>query len=214
MLRTNLSTRPFYNENVVTAVLALLAVIGLALAAFNVWEVRSLTNQRSDFVAQRARDERMAQQFLATAAKQTSTIDKANLTSLADATREANTLIDQRTFSWTVLFGLLEKTMPMDVRLVAVSPSIDKGQIKVTMIVVAKQDPEIEKFIENLYALQGIGTFYDIVPRERIMADETNPAAGERATIEAYYLPQQTGPKAVPAPAPKKPSPPTKRGQP
>lgn len=212
MLRTNLSTRPFYNENVVTAVLALLAVIGLGLTAFNVWQVRSLTGQRSDFVAQRTRDDRMAQQFLASATKQTSTIDKANIESLTNATREANSLIDARTFSWTVLFGLLEKTMPMDVRLVAVSPGIEKGQIKITMIVVAKQDPEIEKFIENLYALQGAGTFYDIVPRERIMADESNPAAGERATIEAFYLPQQTGPKT--SPAAKKATLPTKRGRP
>lgn len=199
MLRTNLSTRPFYNENVVTAVLALLAVVGLALAAFNVWEIRSLTSERADFAGQRTRDERMARQFLAAAAKQTSTIDKANLDSLANATREANGLIDARTFSWTVLFGLLEKTMPMDVRLVAVSPSIDRGQIKITMIVVAKQDPEVEKFINALYSLQGSGTFYDIVPRERLAADETNPASGVRATIEAYYLPQQTGPTTTPA---------------
>lgn len=212
MLRTNLSTRPFYNENAVTAALALLAVIGLALTAFNVWEIRSLTGQRADFATQRTRDERMAQQFLATAAKQTSTIDKANLESLRNATQEANTLIDARTFSWTVLFGLLEKTMPMDVRLVAVSPNIERGQIKITMIVIAKQDSQVEKFIENLYSLQGSGTFYDIVPRERIAADEANPAAGERATIEAFYLPQQTGPKTTPAA--KKSSLPAKRGRP
>ena len=48
------------------------------------------------------------------------------------------TLIDQRTFSWTVFFGLIEKTLPLDVRLVAVSPSVEKGVFKVTMIVVAK----------------------------------------------------------------------------
>ena len=210
MVRTNLSTRPFYNENIVTAVLALLAVIGLALTAFNVWEIRELTRERSDFVAQRARDERMTQQFLSTADKQTSTIDKANLESLSNATQEANALIDARTFSWTVLFGLLEKTMPMDVRLVAVSPSIERGQIKVTMLVVAKRDPDIEKFINALYALQGSGTFYDIVPRERLAADE-NPASGVRATIEAYYLPQQSSSKTTPAG--KKSSPP-KRGQP
>jgi hypothetical protein len=211
MLRTNLSTRPFYNENIVTAMLALLAVAGLALTAFNVWEIRSLTSERSGFVAQRTRDERMAAQFVATATKQTSTIDKTNLDSLAASTREANTLIDARTFSWTVLFGLLEKTMPMDVRLVAVSPSIDKNQIKLTMIVVAKEDPEIEKFVDALYALQGAGSFYDIVPRQREVADETNPAAGVRATIEAYYLPQQAVPKTMPAA--KSPSP-TKRGRP
>ena len=211
MLRTNLSTRPFYNENVVTAVLALLAVVGLALTAFNVWEVRALTNQRSDFIAQRTRDERMTQQFLATAQKQTSTIDKANVESLVNATREANLLIEARTFSWTVLFGLFEKAMPMDVRIVAVSPSIEKNQIKLTMIVVGKKDTDIAAFVDKLYALQGTGSFYDIVPREEIAADETNLAAGVRATIEAYYLPQQTGPKTTPAP--KKASPP-KRGRP
>src|SRR5437899_4193402 len=111
MLRGNLSSRPFYNERVVALVLALIAVIGLALTAFNVWELRALTSERSQYVGQRNRDERLTRQVIATADRLSNTVDKAGLERVTFATREANTLIDARTFSWTVFFGLLEKTM-------------------------------------------------------------------------------------------------------
>ena len=49
--------------------------------------------------------------------------NQAELQLVAAEAREANELIDQRTFSWTELFNQLEATLPADVMLVSVRPS-------------------------------------------------------------------------------------------
>ena len=45
MLRTNLSTRPFYNERAVHVCLALSAILVVALTVFNLWEIYSLSGR-------------------------------------------------------------------------------------------------------------------------------------------------------------------------
>ena len=40
--------------------------------------------------------------------------------------RQANELIDRRTFSWTDLFNQFETTFPDDVRITAVRPTLDE----------------------------------------------------------------------------------------
>ena len=71
------------------------------------------------------------------------------------------TSIDQRTFSWTAFFGLIEKTLPLDARLVAVSPRVERGVFKIVMLVVARRLSDVQEFIEKLKAT---GAFYDVVP--------------------------------------------------
>ena len=48
MLRTNLSTRPFYNDRAVRIGLAVIAVIAIGLTTFNVFEVWRLRSQGAD----------------------------------------------------------------------------------------------------------------------------------------------------------------------
>ena len=110
MLRGNLSTRPFYNERLVTVAIALIALGALALTAFNVSELVTLSKRRSDLTAKIARDAAEPRAFRARRETLRRTVDANTLRTLAGSTREANYLIDQRAFSWTVFFGLIEKT--------------------------------------------------------------------------------------------------------
>ena len=48
MLRTNLSTRPFYNERAVRSVLGLFGLIALGLTLFNIYEIVRLQGQSRD----------------------------------------------------------------------------------------------------------------------------------------------------------------------
>ena len=48
MLRTNLSTRPFYNERAVRAALAALGALALGLTVFNAYEIIRLRAANSD----------------------------------------------------------------------------------------------------------------------------------------------------------------------
>lgn len=183
MLRGNLSSRPFYNERLVSAGLALVAIAALALTAFNVSTLYSLSARRSALKAQISVDIGNAQQIARAATRLQQTVQAATLVQLAESTQEANTLIDQRTFSWTNFLGYIEKTMPNDVRLVAVAPRIERGRFKVTMAVVGKRWEDIQQFVEGLY---GTGAFLDAIAK----ATERNEEDGSyRSDVTAFYLP-------------------------
>ena len=101
---------------------------------------------------------------------------------LAGATREANDLIDRRTFSWTELFAAIERTLPTDVRLLRVSPRADRGVFKVSFAVSARHFDDVDAFID---ALVHTGAFRDVVPVAQQLQDDGSYAA----TIEAAYAP-------------------------
>jgi hypothetical protein len=188
MLRGNLSTRPFYNERFVTIAMALIALGALALAAFNASELLALSKRRSDLTSRIARDAAETRRIQGETETLKHTIDANTLRTLAGSTREANGLIDQRTFSWTIFFGLIEKKLPLDVRLVAVSPKVEKGVFTVTMIVVAKTAGDLSTFDD---ALQEDGTFYDVLPS----AFQQNDDGTLSATIVSAYNPPTSAPK-------------------
>jgi len=112
MLRGNLSTRPFYNERLVSLVLGLIAVVALALAAFNLTQILSLSSERSTLRSQIDADTAEAARIRADATAVQQTIDRPTLSALLVSTREANRLIDQRAFSWTLFFHYIQKTLP------------------------------------------------------------------------------------------------------
>ncbi|HET7219785.1 MAG TPA: hypothetical protein VFJ02_17130, partial [Vicinamibacterales bacterium] len=101
MLRTNLSTRPFYNERLVHIVLALVAGVIVAVTLLNLVQLVRLSRQNTTLSA-RIREDRTAADELSRKARQTrQNIDPNELKVVAAAAREANALIDSRTFSWT-----------------------------------------------------------------------------------------------------------------
>ena len=58
---------------------------------------------------------------------------------MVNEAEEANALIDQRTFSWTEFFNLIESTLPPDVMLSAVRPSFKDGITRVNMFVLGRR---------------------------------------------------------------------------
>jgi hypothetical protein len=116
VLRTNLSTRPFYNERAVHVLLAALAVVVLVLTAVNVYEILQLSRQNTELSTRVERERSEAQRLTSEATRIRRAIDQAELEVVVDAAREANGLIDRRTFSWTQFFNVLEENMPPDVR--------------------------------------------------------------------------------------------------
>lgn len=181
MLRSNLSTRPFYNERLVSLAIALAALAGLALTAFNVTQIASLTRQRSVYARQIENDRNEAARIRTAAAAIQKSVDQRTLLVLKASTVEANGLIDQRTFSWTGFFELVETTLPFDVRLVAVSPRVEKGQFLITMVVIGRKLEDVQRFTD---ALQETGAFYDVGPS----VQNLNEDGTLTATIQAGYL--------------------------
>jgi len=182
MLKSNLSSRPFYNERLVTLALALVAVIGAALTYFNYREIQQSSGVRAEYQAKIDSNEQKRAQVMAEANGIKSRIDPQAFKQLGFATHEANALIDQRTFSWTVLLGVLERTLPMDVRLVSISPKFEKGNTKVVLAAIAKHHGDIETFINALYGANGM--FYSVYSS----AEQHNDDGTFNFNVDAYYL--------------------------
>lgn len=181
MLKGNLSTRPFYNERLVNLLLVAAAVIGLALTVFNTTRILEYTRARGERTAAQRDFEAQAKSTRDAAERVQRSLDRPTLLALGAATQEANGLIEQRLFSWTVFFGLVEKTLPLDARLVAVSPRVERGEFHIDMIVNAKRPDELSAFMD---ALQGTGAFYDVLAS----AQQRNDDGTYDATVSGGYL--------------------------
>jgi hypothetical protein len=192
MLKGNLSTRPFYNERLVSLVLALIAVAGLGLAAYNATELRALSARRGELKAASDAATSEATAFNERADAVRTSLNASRLSALTVSTHEANQLIDQRTFSWTAFFDYVEKTIPMDAYLVDVAPRLEKGTFLVRMTIVSKSLDQIEAFGD---ALEKTGAFYDVLPTTWRPNDDGTLTS----VMETAYLPATTpAPKAEP----------------
>jgi len=182
MLRSNLATRPFYNERLVSMAIILATVGVVLLTAFNVSQIMSLSKERAVFKAAQEKDDKEAAVVSAGAQAVQRSVDSVRLVGLARQTREANDLIDQRTFSWTQFFGHVEQTLPLDARLIAVAPQVNRGEFVINMIVNGKREEDLEDFIDQLL---GTGQFYDVSATSLRMNDD-NTVNG--TLVAHYYL--------------------------
>ncbi|MBA3642284.1 MAG: PilN domain-containing protein [Acidobacteriota bacterium] len=198
MLRTNLSTRPFYNDRAIHFAIGVAAVLIAALTIWNVISVVSLSKQNTELSTRVNRDRAEAEQLTTMAAEIRGRMNKDELRLVVDEAREANALIDQRTFSWTAFFNHLESTMPPDVMLTSVRPKVDKGTTSITMGVLGRRAEDIDEFIEKLEAT---GAFENVVP---VQQDRTEDGL-RRVSIEAIYTATTETPAAEAAATPKAP---------
>ena len=186
MIRTNLSTRPFYNARAVRALLGLFAVVVLAATVYNVVQLVRLTSSQGTLGAKAESAEREAERLRREAVQTLSRVDKKELSSVDKAAREANTIIDQRTFSWTDVLTYFEHTLPADVRVTAVQQQA--GRQVVLIDAEARTLDDVDEFIE---ALEKTGAFRNVIARNEVLMDNDLITA----TIEATYLRAIAAPK-------------------
>ena len=127
MLRTNLSTRPFYNERAVHVAAGVVAALAMAIAAWQVVRIVRFSHQKTELNAAITRDRADSQKNAREAAQIRSKLDQKEVALVAAAAAEANDLIEQRTFSWTQLFNELQSTLPYDVMLTSIRPEFKDG---------------------------------------------------------------------------------------
>jgi len=188
MLRTNLSTRPFYNERLVLVALLASAAVIAVFTLFNVTQLVSLSGRYATLTAQVEQAQHRATELRQQAGRVRASIDPVRLEAVSQAASEANLLIDRRTFSWTGLFNQFEATLPAGVRIAAVKPMIDPdGRFVVSMTVVARRVDDVNEFIE---ALEKTSAFSAVLSRE----ERTNEDGLLEATLQGTYLPGATDP--------------------
>ena len=206
MLRTNLSTRPFYNERAVHAIAAGIAVILLAVTAWQVVRVVRLSRQKTEMNASIERNRQETAQRTNEAAQIRRGIDQKELAVVQTAAQEANALIEQRTFSWTQLFNHLQATLPNDVMLTSIAPDFKEG-VTLNVDMQGKQPEDIEEFWARL---EKTGAFHDIVWSSTTVTEQ----GFQRLQMKAVYTPSPAGPQPAAAPAAEPPATPDAEAQP
>jgi Tfp pilus assembly protein PilN len=234
MIRTNLSTRPFYNERVVRLAMVLVAVIVAAATAFNVTRIMRYSSSDTRLATQASRDEARAADLRQQAAQLRASVDPQQVELASAGARQANDLIDRRTFSWTELLNRFETTLPDDVHLTAIRPRVDRDRgIVLRVSVTARSVDDVEEFMTNLGTT---GVFPDVLVVEEHFDDDGllqsmlemgylpaaakptvtqaagDKAAEERAVAEAKAAADQAEADAR-EPAPEEPSAPVGRGR-
>ena len=178
MLKINLATRPFYNERAIDTVLLLLGTGALVLMVVGGRTVFQLSNTYADVVKTAERSEAQA----GTVAQETGALNQSvsedELEALRLSASEANRLIDQRVFSWTELFNVIEQTLPDRVMLTGLRPTGTSGSMTLTIGVIGERVTDIEQFIEDLEAT---GSVDNVLARQ------------EQRTEDGMYSAQLTG---------------------
>ena len=198
MIRNNLSTRPFYNVAAVRSWLTIVAIVILVATGFNVSQVLRYPNTNTELVTRAANDEARAVELRRNAQKLRASVDAAQVDAVSVDARQANDLIDRRTFSWTELFNRFEQTLPDDVRITAVHPTVDKDRRIVLLVnVLARGVDDVNQFMENL---DQTNAFLELRSKE----EQTNEEGQIESALEMVYQPQAASPtQAAPASAEK-----------
>ncbi len=194
MLRTNLSTRPFYNERAVHVVVGLAALLVLALTVLNLVRVVSLSRHNTELASRTGSEQAEAARLTREAAAVRKTMNRDELNAVVAAAQEANALIDQRTFSWTAFFNRIEGTLPPDVMLTSVRPTVKDGETRVAMTLLARRAEDVEELMRKLEAT---GAFDEVLASQT----EITEAGLHRVLVNSVYIPPAAGPEAAAVPA-------------
>jgi len=184
VIRNNLSTRPFYNTAAVRLWLGVAAAVVLLATGFNVVQVLRYSNSNTELVQRAQDDERRAAELRRSAQTLRASVDVAQVDSVSIDARQANDLIERRTFSWTELFNRFEHTLPDDVRITGVRPTVDKDRrIVLAVSVLARGVDDVNRFMENLDQTRAFGELHS--------RQETVTDSGQiESSLEMVYEPQ------------------------
>jgi hypothetical protein len=201
MLRSNLSTRPFYNDRAVRAGVGAIALVALGLTVYNAGRIWWLRSESGDLRERSEQNESLARDLRQQAQSIRQALNRQELAVVQSAAREANELIDRRAFSWTDLFNRFETTLPPDVRLMAVQPQVDTdGRLLVAMTVVSRRVEDLDAFID---ALEKTGAFREVLTRQ----EEAEDDGSRKSVLQGYYgAPAAAPPSAAAAAVPTAPS--------
>jgi Tfp pilus assembly protein PilN len=181
MLRTNLSTRPFYNERGVHGLLGAIALLVIGLTIFSVTQIVLLSRRQSELSAQAEAADARARDLRLRAGRAREALDTKQLEQISARARDANTIIGQRLFSWTDLLNRLETTLPDGVRISVLRPRVaSDGGITIQMTVTARTIEDIEIFMAKL---EETTAFSGVYPR----ADSPTEDGLVQATLEGKY---------------------------
>lgn len=162
--------------------IALLAAILIAVTAWQVLRIVSLSRHKTELTETIRHDRDESEKLTREAGDIRRGINQQELTVVTTAAREANDLIEQRTFSWTALFNQLEATLPEDVMLLSVRPSFNEGVTSITFELQGRRTEDVDTFMDNL---ETTGQFHNV----RWSQENVTEEGLHHVTMQVEYAP-------------------------
>jgi len=200
----NLARRPFVNSRPVVRTALALWLLGLLLLLGNVylfWNYRTGSADKRGEIEQREEQSAREQERVRDLESRLHNMDLDQQNAQIDF---LNRKIDERTFSWSLLFDRLAAVMPNDDRLKRLTPitsaqleerlraqgtsaqrRVAQGQVLLSITAEAKSDEAVFQFVDNLF--RHPESFRDANCTRRILDEDTNIVEYE---ITVAYLPQ------------------------
>jgi Tfp pilus assembly protein PilN len=178
-VRLNLATKPLVTHRKFVAGSALLGAAAFIAFLGLGWHVYLARKANSQMRAKTAK----IQQEVSELAQQRAALELFfhldENAKLHDRAAYINSLIDARSFNWTMMFMDLEQVLPAGVRVVSVAPKLEKGRVEVKFSIGATTDEAKLKFIK---ALEESKTFSHV----QLMGSHVNKGgtAGDPIVVE------------------------------
>ena len=182
--RLNLASRPFRNEALPNLLFVAGLVAGVGLTAWHVLHLRALLGETSGALHEqgRAREAELLSLREQVRAQRMPAPEASRL----QEWRVVKDLVDRRTFSWTLLLSRLESALPPGIRLIAIVPRVNQGEIQVELSVVGRSR---EDGFEFARVLQEQGHFRNVYPA--MVGDSQR---GQEFTLVMQYKPREERP--------------------
>ncbi|HET9315618.1 MAG TPA: hypothetical protein VFQ51_08510, partial [Vicinamibacteria bacterium] len=136
MRSLNLASRPFRNERLPTVLAMVSLAVALLVSVYHVFLVRDVMPDRTSALTLQLGEMENESARLRTEASGLKLVDRPDKDTLA-RWAQLKDLVDQRVFSWSGLFAVLEDTLPNGVRLQLLTPSMKKGRVSLRITAVA-----------------------------------------------------------------------------
>ncbi len=180
-IQINLASQPFRRDRpvIVAAAVLSLALVGLLglLISLAVMDSAQLKDGRVRVAAL----ERELRELAAEQAKEDAVLRRPENAEVLERSLFLNALLYRKGISWTRIFADLEKTLPHDVRIVSIRPSVNNRNEVTLDMVVGSESPE--PVIGLLKRLEESGVFGAPHLHSALPPSQTNPLHQYRVSV-------------------------------
>jgi type IV pilus assembly protein PilN len=184
MRRPNLASRQFLDVRPVVVAGVALGVLGLVLTTVSLAEVFHARGQEKSYAANLQRLEAQRAELMAQVGQSNRQMADVAWKKLAIETAAMSGVVARRTLVWSQLLADLERVIPWDVRVISITPSIDKdGSVLINLTGVATGR---DAWLKLLAVLFTDSKFSNPMPINEEAPSATN-GIGYRFALSVHY---------------------------
>lgn len=160
-LEINLAAEPYRNDMPFAVLLVLLGAVAFGLTGWGSYSYFTASAQRAALEAELAGHSSRMADMKKEADQITAELGVFDEPLLASQAAFVDGILDQRNFSWTSLFNVLEQTVPWNVRLTAIRPTFKDDAVEITLHGTAQ---DLDALLDLQNALLHSPYFRDVIP--------------------------------------------------